>query len=287
MSTAAPLHLFAYFTGDGASGLRLAASADAITWQPLHDGAPLLAPVLGEHRLMRDPHLSRGPDGVFHLLWTTGWNDPFIGYASSTNLLDWSEQRALPVMAAFPGTRNCWAPEAAYDPATGEFVLIWSSTVAGLHPETAGRCEDGYNHRLYVTRTRDFVMFTPAALFYDPGFPVIDGSLLHRRGRWHLFFKDETVLPVPHKTLHHVSALSSDGPWSAPSEPIGPDWSEGPAALDLGAETLLVFDRYRDGHYGALRSSDFAAWREAAPGFALPSGARHGCLLTVPAAPLT
>lgn len=283
MSTAAPLHLFAYFTGEGTEGLRLATSLDAISWQPLNQDMPFLAPALGPHRLMRDPHLTRGPDGVFHLLWTTGWNDAFIGHASSANLLDWSEQRALPVMAAFSGTRNCWAPEAAYDPATGDFILIWSSTVAGLHPETADRCEDGYNHRLYAARTRDFSTLAPATLFYDPGFPVIDGTLLHRDGRWHLFFKDETARPVARKTLHHVSAPSPDGPWSAPSPPLGPSWSEGPAALDLGPETLLVFDRYRDGRYGALRSSDFSIWREASPGFALPAGARHGSLLTVPA----
>lgn len=287
MNSAPPsLHLFAYFTGGGEGGLRLAASHDAAAWHPLDDGAPLLAPALGASRLMRDPHLSRGPDGVFHLLWTTGWNDPFIGHASSRDLLHWSEQRALPVMDAFPGTLNCWAPEAIHDPATGEHLVLWSSTVPGLHAATAGLCEDAYNHRLYACRTRDFARLSPARLFFDPGFPVIDGTLLRARGEWHLFFKDETLRPAPRKTLHHVRAPSLDGPWSAPSPALGPAWAEGPAALDLGDRVLLVHDMYREGHYGALVSSDLSSWAAPASGCALPRGSRHGSLLTVPASAL-
>ena len=189
-------------------------------------------------------------------------------------------------MAAHPGTRNCWAPEAAYDEASGEFILVWASTVQGRHPETAGRCEDGYNHRLYATRTRDFATFTPAQLFYDPGFPVIDGTLLHRDSRWHLFFKDETAYPVPRKRLHHVSAETPSGPWTTPSPPIGPAWAEGPACLALESSTLLVFDRYRDAAYGALITPDFHSWHEPASSLSLPVGARHGSLLTTSRASL-
>jgi len=281
------IYLFAYFTGNGAGGLHLATSSDAIRWTAFNGGAPMLTPVLGEHRLMRDPHLSRGPNGIFHLLWTTGWNDPFIGHASSTDLVNWSEQRVLPVMDAHPGTRNCWAPEAAYDPATGDFIIIWSSTVPGRNADTDNLCEDGYNHRLYATRTRDFKTLSPTALFYDPGFPVIDGTLLRRRGQWHLFFKDETVRPVARKTIHHVSAPTLAGPWTAPSPPIGSAWAEGPAALDLGSETLLIFDLYNREKYAALRSSDLSTWRDPAPDFTLPTGARHGSLLAVPASLLS
>ena len=61
-----------------------------------------------------------------------------------------------------------------------------------------------------------------------------------------------------------------------------PAWAEGPAALDLGDRVLLVYDVYRDGHYGALVSRDFSAWEKPAAGCALPPGARHGSLLAVP-----
>jgi beta-galactosidase len=65
--------------------------------------------------MRRDPCVVQAPDGTFHMVWTTAWNGKTIGYASSKNLTNWSEQRAIPVMASEPGVKNCWAPEVAYD----------------------------------------------------------------------------------------------------------------------------------------------------------------------------
>lgn len=78
-----------------------------------------LKPEVGS-KLLRDPHILHAPDGVFRMVWTTGWNDKGIGYASSTNLMDWSEQKYLPFMEGTPGTKNCWAPETVYDAANGQ-----------------------------------------------------------------------------------------------------------------------------------------------------------------------
>lgn len=39
---------------------------------------------------MRDPCLAEGPDGTFHLVWSSGWTaekGKIIGYAHSKNLL--------------------------------------------------------------------------------------------------------------------------------------------------------------------------------------------------------
>jgi hypothetical protein len=152
------LHFFAYFIGEGTDGLHLAVSNDTIRWHSLNHGVPLLTPRLGPQRLMRDPHLTRGADGSFHLLWTTGRDDAFIGYAHSFNLRDWSEQRTLPVMAAFPGTLHCRAPESIYDPLTQNFLIRWSSSVVTQHGRTV--------ESLYATHTRDFKTFTPTSPFH-------------------------------------------------------------------------------------------------------------------------
>lgn len=77
-------------------------------------------PAVGS-RLMRDPSITRGPDGMFHLVWTTGWWDKGIGIAHSTNPIDWSEQSYLPVMADKPDALNCWAPEIFFDEETGRW----------------------------------------------------------------------------------------------------------------------------------------------------------------------
>ncbi|MDE8698430.1 hypothetical protein PZH42_31545, partial [Bacteroides cellulosilyticus] len=42
--------------------------------------------------------------------WTSSWTDRIIGYASSRDLIHWSEQRAIPVMMHEPTAHNCWAP---------------------------------------------------------------------------------------------------------------------------------------------------------------------------------
>ena len=68
-----------------------------------------------EDRLMRDPSICQAPDGTFHMVWTSSWTDRIIGYASSPDLIHWSEQRSIPVMMHEPAAHNCWAPELFYD----------------------------------------------------------------------------------------------------------------------------------------------------------------------------
>ena len=123
-------YLFSYFSdrefggrsGESA-GLHLAYSYDGLKWTALNDDKPLLVPEVGKDRLMRDPSICRGPDGTFHMVWTSSWHDRIIGYASSKDLVHWSEQRAIPVMADEPTARNCWAPEVTYSPEEGLFYI--------------------------------------------------------------------------------------------------------------------------------------------------------------------
>src|SRR4051812_44028150 len=65
--------LFTYFTKNGEDGLHLAASVDGYKWDKLNDGKSYLAPKVGKSKLMRDPSVARGPDGTYHMVWTSGW----------------------------------------------------------------------------------------------------------------------------------------------------------------------------------------------------------------------
>lgn len=56
--------LFSYFTGNGEDGLHLAYSRDGYAWTALNDGRSFLRPTAGKDRLMRDPSVTRGPDGT-------------------------------------------------------------------------------------------------------------------------------------------------------------------------------------------------------------------------------
>src|SRR5262249_11665370 len=146
-------------------------------------GRSFLKPEVGIARLMRDPCLIRGPDGTFHLVWTCAWTGNEIGYASSRDLVHWSPQRALPVMAGEPGTVNCWAPEVFRDTRRDQFLIYWSSTV----PSTNAFGTAAANHnRIYCTTTKDFKTFSPTRVLFSPEFSVIDATLLQTDDRFYL-----------------------------------------------------------------------------------------------------
>ena len=80
-------YLFSYFKGNGEDGLHLAWSADGLKWESLKNDQSFLQPVVGISKLMRDPCIIQGPDGLFHMVWTSGWTERGIGYASSRDLI--------------------------------------------------------------------------------------------------------------------------------------------------------------------------------------------------------
>jgi len=98
----AQVYLFSYFTDNGQDGLHLAYSKDGLTWEKLNGGKSLLTPTVGQDKLMRDPFILQGKDGVFHMVYTCSWKERQIGYTSSRDLINWSEQKAIPVMAHEP-----------------------------------------------------------------------------------------------------------------------------------------------------------------------------------------
>jgi hypothetical protein len=279
-------YVFTYFKGNGEDGLHLAWSRDGLKWEALNGGRPLLKPEVGQDKLMRDPHVMRGPDGVYHLVWTSSWSEPVLGHATSKDLIHWSGQQAVAPFAGEPflkDVRNAWAPETVYDPERKEYIIFWSTTVTGRFPETQTGGDGGRNHRIYATTTKDFRTFTPARLFYDGGFNVIDATIVRDGGRYVMFLKDETVLPVAKKNIRLATGRSAAGPYGEASAPITGDyWAEGPSALKVGGRWVVYFDKYRDHRYGAVASSDLKNWADISERVSFPAGARHGTALRVP-----
>ncbi|MCG2583947.1 GDSL-type esterase/lipase family protein [Massilia sp. TS11] len=282
-------YVFAYFIENGKDGLHLAASTDGYHWEKLGGGAAFLRSDLGAG-LMRDPCLLRGPDGLFHLVWTTGWNDRIIGYAASADLKTWTTPRALPVMESEPTARNAWAPEITWDAAKGEYLLMWASTVPGRFAASDGQSENGYNHRIYTSSTRDLYMLTPPKVMFDPGFSSIDATFVQKDGQTYLLYKDETRYPPrKHLLLAPVSG-GLQGQVGAPSAPISPagEWAEGPTALQVGRDVIVYYDAYQAKHYRALRSRDLIHWENVSdkmhfPDEGTPQRMRHGTAIAVPA----
>ncbi|MBL8178121.1 MAG: glycoside hydrolase family 43 protein [Bryobacterales bacterium] len=274
---------FSFFRNNGEDGLYLAASEDGLRFTALHGDRPLLRPEVGESKLMRDPSIARGPDGLFHMVWTTSWQGKTIGYAHSKDLRNWSAQRAIAVMPEEAGVVNCWAPELFYDGASKEWVILWASTIAGKFPETLGTGSRDYNHRLYAVRTRDFRMFSKPVLFYEPGFMVIDGTIFRAGKKYAMVVKNETQTP-PAKYLFLTFAERLMGPWTKPGPAIsGEQWAEGPSVVEWNGAWMVYFDKYRDHKYGAIRSKDLEKWEDITEQISMPGGIRHGTAFRAPA----
>ena len=102
-------YLFTSFNEPADKGLRMLYSYDGKKWNDLD--TVLLQPKVGNQKVMRDPSMVLGPEGTFHLVWTSSWRgDKGFGYASSKNLINWSEQQFISVMDKEPTTVNVWAP---------------------------------------------------------------------------------------------------------------------------------------------------------------------------------
>lgn len=278
-----PPYLFAYFKDNGQDGLHYAYSDDGYRWNALKNDQSFLAPMVSKDKLMRDPCIIRGADGLFHMVWTVSWSDKSIGYASSKDLVHWTEQQLIPVMFDQEGARNCWAPEITYDSSKKEYMIYWATTLKGRFLETATKGDDGYNHRMYYVTTKDFKTFSKTNLLYDPGFNVIDASIVKDGGRFVMFLKDETLKPAQ-KNLKVAYSKQLTGPYTVASSAItGNYWAEGPTSLKIGDEWLLYFDKYAEKKYGAISSVDFKNWKDVSEKISLPKGIRHGSVLKITA----
>jgi hypothetical protein len=169
-TAAEPGYLMVHFTDDSATGQRLylAHSTDGLHWNDLNGGAPAMLSTVGT-RGVRDPALVRSPDGSRYWIVATDLcircgstytnGSPSFVVWESTDLVTWSPPRLLNVAGAIPGGRNAWAPEAIWNPETGDYVLYWATnaTLNGV-----------LKYRIYYARTTDFRTITTPQVYIDP-----------------------------------------------------------------------------------------------------------------------
>lgn len=269
--------LFTSFHEPADEGLRFLYSEDGYNWESI-DGV-WLKPSLGEHQLMRDPSIVKGPDNLYHLVWTTSWKgDLGFGYAQSEDLIHWSEQKMIPAMQDTT-TVNVWAPEIFYDDVDDQYIIVWASCVPGKFER--GIEDEDNNHRLYYLTTKDFETFSETRLFLDPGFSVIDAVIVKRADKdYVLVLKDNTRLD---RNLKISFAESPVGPYSEPSDPFTEKFVEGPSVTKIGEEYLIYFDMYRKKKYGAKKTTDFIYFEDITDELHIPNGHKHGTVIKVPA----
>jgi|GEM_PF-864401 len=283
-------YFFAYFAeqaqGRG-DGLRLAHSHDGLHWGAIGDHRVFMPPEVGGGSF-RDPHVLRAPDGDYHLVFTTScvpWaesgcvQDRGFGHARSPDLVHWSEQDYVTVALE---VEHVWAPETVYDADSGQFMVFWSSPL----DEDPSASDP---HAIYYLLTPDFSTFSePRVLYQRPGRNFIDATIHQGADGYWMFLKDEADGQKNIRALFSP-LLFGAGAWVAePSSPLtGPYAAEGPSVLEDDGGTMLYFDRYNDGRYGALRSRGVAgldspaAWEDVSASVYF-DGVRHGTPIRVP-----
>jgi hypothetical protein len=261
-------YLFPYFTGEDDAEdekVRYAVSDgnDALRWSTVNDGEPVLSSTKGEQGL-RDPFVIRSPEGDrFYLIATdlnanrTGldqsqvFGSRYMEVWESTDLVNWSEQRH--VLVSPPEAGNTWAPEAHWDPRTGEFVVYWASNLYPSGdlsvPRDAGA---NYNRMVYAT-TRDFVTFSAPKVWIDERQPgqgngTIDSSVIEEDGWLYRFTVTESSnIPRVDRTKDLTASITpSSDPWLGTG--AGNAWEARQSAVGFGqtytgtSGRSLVFD---------------------------------------------
>jgi hypothetical protein len=268
-------YLFTSFHEPADRGLRMLYSYDGRNWNDLD--TVLLKPEVGNQKVMRDPSMVQGPDGAFHLVWTSSWRgDKGFGYASSKDLIHWNSERFISVMDHEPATVNVWAPEIFYDDEQKHYIIIWASCIPGRFEK--GIEEDSNNHRMYYTVTKDFQTFSETKLFLDPGFSVIDAVIVKRaRNDYVLMLKDNTR---PERDIKVAFSNSPTGPWKNVSKAFTDNFTEGPSVVKLKDEWLIYYDSYRKKIYEASATKDFIHFENVTSKVKMPEGHKHGTIVT-------
>lgn len=270
------MYLFSTFREPATAGLYLASSVDGYHWDDL--GGPYLKPEVGQQKVMRDPSVVQGPNGTFHLVWTSSWKgDLGFGYASTKDFINWSPEKFIPVMTHDTSTVNVWAPELFYDDKSRDFVIVWASTIPFKFEK--GQEEERNNHRLYYTTTKDFEHFSETKLYFDPKFSVIDAVIVKRGKKDYVLVHKDNTRPM--RNIKVSFGTSAMGPWSKSSEPFTPFKSEGPTVAKVGKDYLIYYDAYGDFKYGASRTRDFKMFEDVSAQVSLPKGHKHGTIFMV------
>ncbi|MCW8312271.1 glycoside hydrolase family 43 protein [Sphingobacterium thalpophilum] len=267
------IYLFTSFHEPANEGLRYLYSEDAYHWKPIR--GIYLKPELGAQKIMRDPSMLQDKHGIYHLVWTIGWKgNEGIGYARSTDLIHWDNQKIIPVMKHEPTTVNVWAPELFYDDVNSRFIIIWASTIPHRFPK--GKEAEDNNHRMYYTTTKDFNTFTETQLFSDPGFSMIDAVIVKKAKQdYVLVLKDNTR---PNRDLRVAFATNPLGPFQEVSKPFSAHLTEGPTVVKVKDEWLIYFDSYGSKRYEAVATKDFKTFKSINDRISVPEGHKHGTI---------
>jgi len=279
-------YLFTYFVGGkGGESIRFALSNDGYHYRALNQNKPVLNPAkTSATGGVRDPHILRGADGkTFYMVATDmntekyGWDTPDSGMVlmKSRDLINWSSHVVnIPALfKEFAGVNRVWAPQTIYDPQQKKYMIYWSM-------RTGKDADKIY----YAYANKDFTGLdsAPKQLFYKAdGGACIDGDIVYKDGRYHLFFKTEgsgagiKIAVSDQLTKGYVLLDKYVQQTTSPVE------GSGTFKLNNSDDYILMYDRYTEGKYQFTRSKDLVNFKAIDDEIAMNFRPRHGTIMPV------
>jgi len=266
-------YLLVYFKDQNQSAY-MAISSDGYTFTDINGGQPtFIGSDLAEQKGVRDPHITRGPDGAFYLALTdlhisgkragfrdTDWERPIEKYGWGNNralvlmksydLIHWTHSD-FRVDKAFPelGDIDCsWAPETVYDPIKKKMMVYFTIR---------------YNNKacnLYYSYTNDEFTKLETKPELITKIDGLDGDITKVGDKFHMYFVSDA------KIFHAVSDKINQDYKSEPNR-IDPEKvsTEAPNVFKrLGTDAyVLMYDVYgaRPSNMGFSETTDFLTYK--------------------------
>lgn len=267
-------YLLAYFK-DQTQSAYLAVSTDGYTFTDINGGQPIFnGAELAEQKGVRDPHITRGPDGAFYLVMTdlhifgqragfraTQWERPIEKYGWGNNraivlmksfdLIHWTHSD-FRVYKAFPDLGDistAWAPETVWDPKAGKMMVYFSMRYGPKGSDL---------YYAYADPTFTRLETKPELLAKIDG---ADGDITKVGDKYQLFF-------VSNAMIRHGVSDQIHGGYVLEPQRIDPEKlpTEAPTIFKrLGTDTyVLMYDVYgaRPSNMGFSETTDFVHFKD-------------------------
>lgn len=279
-------YLFTYFTGNGNSeeAIHYATSDNGYNWKALNFDRPIISSAkISTTGGVRDPHILRAEDGkTFYMVATDmqvakyGWGPNYaMVMMKSTDLVNWTSNVVdiTKTFSEFKDVNRVWAPQTIYDNIKKKYLLYWSM-----------RFGNGPDKIYYAYAKKDFsgLETVPEQLFFSPtNNACIDGDIIYKDGKYHLFFKTEGSGNGIKKAIS--SNLTSgyvlqDRYLQQTTDPVE---GAGVFKLNNSADYILMYDLYTKGRYQFTRSSDLENFKVIDQSVTMDFHPRHGTVLPI------
>lgn len=278
-------YLFTYFTGNGKGeeAICFALSKDSYNFRALNNNKPVInSKDISSTGGVRDPHILRGADGkTFYMVATDmvsarGWDsNRAMVLLKSKDLITWTSS-IINIQKRFPGNEDLlrvWAPQTIYDAKAKKYMIYWSMQ-NGKNPDII----------YYAYTNKDFTDLetAPKQLFFSPtNGACIDGDIIYKDGKYHLFFKTEgqgAGIKVATSDKLTEGYVLSDTYVQQTKEPVE---GTGVFKLNNSDEYILMYDMYMKGKYQFTKTKDLEHFTVIDQEVTMDFHPRHGTVMPI------